>query len=82
MLASITLVGGGAGDGEARASARCKAGLPLCAVPITTLSAEGSDHKWLEQKSLRVGLELALFPLSLCFSFFLYQDISPKEGES
>ena len=37
MLVSITLVGGGAGGGAARAEASYKTKFPLCLVAITTL---------------------------------------------
>ena len=35
VLTTVTLVGGVAGDGGARACARCEAGLPLCSVAVT-----------------------------------------------
>ena len=38
ILADITLVGSGVGDGGARAYQRCVEGLPLFSVAITTLS--------------------------------------------
>lgn len=50
MLAAITSVGGGAGDGRARTGARCEAGLPLCLVTITALWSAGTDPKLMEQK--------------------------------
>ena len=50
VLAAITLVGGGAGDGGARAGARSEVGL-LCSVAVTALLGAGSDSKLLEQKS-------------------------------
>ena len=62
VLAAITLVGGGAGDGGAKAGTGCEAGLPLCSVAITTLSGVGSDPK------------LALFPWSVCFPLSQHQD--------
>ena len=37
VLAVITLVVVGAGDGDARAGAGCETGLPFCSVVITTL---------------------------------------------
>ena len=37
VLSATTLVEGGAGDGGARAGARCKAGFPLCSVALATL---------------------------------------------
>ena len=46
-LAAITLVGGGAGVGWARARTRCEVGLPLCSVAIIAILGEGSG---LEQK--------------------------------
>ena len=51
VLAAITLVGGRAGDGGARAIARCELGLPLCSVAVFTLLGWGvrSDSKLLEQ---------------------------------
>ena len=45
---SPTLVGGGDGDGGARAWARRQVGLPLCSVAVTALSRVGSDPKLLE----------------------------------
>ena len=52
VLAAITLVGGVAGDGGARAGARTPAGagLHLCSAAIISLSGLGSDPKLLEQK--------------------------------
>lgn len=50
VLATVTLVGRVAGDGEARACAGCEAGLPLCSVTVTTLSAVDSALKLLEWK--------------------------------
>ena len=38
VLATITMVGGEAGDGVARAGAQCEVGLPLCSVATSTLS--------------------------------------------
>ena len=35
VLAALLLVGGGAGDGGARAGAACEVGLPFCSVAIT-----------------------------------------------
>ena len=37
VLAAIILVGGGAGDGGARAGASYEAGVPLCSVAVTVL---------------------------------------------
>ena len=50
LLAAITLVGIGTGDGGARAGTECEAGLPLCSVAVTTLSWVASVPKLLEQK--------------------------------
>ena len=50
LLAAITLVGGGARDGEARAGTQCESGLPFCSVDVTALSGVGSETKLLEQK--------------------------------
>ena len=50
VLPAFILVGGGTGDGGARAGARCEAGLPLCSVDITALSGAGSDPNLLEEK--------------------------------
>ena len=47
MLAAITLIGGGAGDGGARARARCDLGL-LFSVAVTALLGAGSDPKVLK----------------------------------
>lgn len=41
VLAGITLVGGGAGDGGARARAMCELGLLLCSVAVTALFGQG-----------------------------------------
>ena len=41
VLAATTLMGGRAGDGGARAGARCELELLLCSVAITTLSGGG-----------------------------------------
>ena len=50
VLADITLLGSGVGDGGAIACQRCVEGLPLCSVAITTLSGVESAPKLLEQK--------------------------------
>ena len=50
MLATITLVRGGTGDGGARAVDRYETRLLLCSVAITALSGVGSDPKLVEQK--------------------------------
>ena len=50
VLAAITLIGGGAGAREPRASSGCEAGLPCCSMAITTLLGVGSDPTLLEQK--------------------------------
>ena len=50
VLAAITLVGGGAGDGADRDRARCELGLLLCSVATTTLRGAGVGPKLLEQK--------------------------------
>ena len=50
VLAAITLVGGGAGDGMASAGAGCEAILSLFSVALTTLSGARSGPKLLEQK--------------------------------
>ena len=50
VLASVTLVRGGAGDGGARARAMCEPVLPLCSVAIPVLSGVGLDPKLMEQK--------------------------------
>ena len=51
VLAAIISVGGGTGDGGARARARCESGLPLCSVANTTLSGVEAGPKLLEQKT-------------------------------
>ena len=48
VLAAIPLAGGRAGEGGARAGARCEPGLPLCSVATTVLSGVRSDCKLLE----------------------------------
>ena len=50
VLVAVTLVGGGARDGGARARAMCESGLPLCSVVITALLRAGSGPQVLEQK--------------------------------
>lgn len=50
VLAAILLVGVGAADGGARASAGYKAKLPLYSVAIITLLEASSNPKLLEQK--------------------------------
>ena len=40
-LAAVTLVGGGTGEGGARAGARCEPGLHFCSLASTTLSVMG-----------------------------------------
>ena len=63
VLAAITMVGGGAGDGGAMAGARCEAGLPLCSVSFTTLLGEGrGGSQDAGAEALKVGSELVLFP--------------------
>ena len=48
VLAAITLVGGGAGDGGSRDRAKCEAGIPLCSVAITTLLGAGVNPKLIQ----------------------------------
>ena len=50
VLAVITLVVDGAGDGGARARARYEPGLPLCSVANTTIWGIGSGPKLVEEK--------------------------------
>lgn len=50
VLAAITLVGGGAEDGGARARVMCDLGSFLRSVATTTLSGLGLGPKVLEQK--------------------------------
>ena len=50
VLAAITLIGCGAGDGGAMAGAWCELGLLLCLGASTTLLGAGSIPKLLEQK--------------------------------
>ena len=51
VLAAITLVGGGAEVGEARARTRCEQGLLFCSITVSALSGVGLGLKVLEQKS-------------------------------
>ena len=60
VLVAVTLVGHKAEDGGARDVAGYVVGLPFCSVAITALQVAGVE-------ALRVGLDLALFPLSVCF---------------
>ena len=65
MLASITLVGVRAGNGRARAKARCEPGPLLCSVAITALLAMGLGPKVLKQKCKESGV--SWFPsLEVC----------------
>ena len=50
VLATITLVGIGAGDGGARAGAECEAGISFCSVAVTDLVGTRSYPKLLGQK--------------------------------
>ena len=50
IMATVTLVRGGAGDGGARAVAGCETRLLLCSVAVTGLSSVGSDPKLVKQK--------------------------------
>lgn len=43
VLTPLSLAGVGAGDGEARAGARCEVGFPHCSVAVATLTGAGSD---------------------------------------
>ena len=47
---SVTLVGGGAGDGGARARAVSDPGLPLCSGAVTAISVEVLDPTLMEKK--------------------------------
>lgn len=51
VLATIILVGGGAGDGRDRAGLSCEVEIVLCSVAVTAISSVGSDPKLLEQES-------------------------------
>ena len=50
VLAAVTLVGGRAGDGGAKARTRCEVRLPLCSVTITALLRVGLGPRLLGQK--------------------------------
>lgn len=50
VLAVVSRVGCGAGDGEAGAGTRCESGLLLCSVANTPLTGARSGPKVLEQK--------------------------------
>lgn len=50
VLAGVTLVGGGVGDGGATCRARCELGRLLCSVADITLLGERSGLKLLKQK--------------------------------
>ena len=80
VLASMTLVVGVAADGEAKACTGCEVGLPLCSVAVTTLSGAGSAPV-ARVEALRARLQLALFALSVCFSFSPHWGLCPKGGE-
>ena len=64
VLAAVTLVGGGAGDGGAGASAGYEAGIPLCLVSITALLGVGlTPTCWSRSPELALFLLCVLFPL-------------------
>ena len=68
MLAAITLVEGGAGDGRARVWARWEVVLPLCLVAVTTLSGLGqvpSFWSWNSEGLVPAGS--VLFKCMFCF---------------
>lgn len=65
VLAAITLVGGGAGEGNIRARARCDPGLPLFSGANTILLVAGEGPTLLVQKVLSVGSDMAPFILSV-----------------
>ena len=79
VLAAITLVGCVAGIGVARACSGYEEGVPLCSVAVTALSRLGAAQV-AGADTLRVRLELALFLLSVCFSFSPHWGLCPKVG--
>ena len=79
VLAAITLVGGGAGDGGARIRARCELELPFCDHhgPIRV----GVRSQANVAEALRVGSELTLFPLSVVSPLSWHQHPHPRGKE-
>lgn len=73
VLATITLVGGRAGDGEARAGIGHEAGLPLCSAAITALLGVVTDPKLLESGTSWLCPLKVFFPLSE-LGFLLQRD--------
>ena len=65
VLAAITLVGGGAGYGGAKARASCELGLLLCLVAITFLLGTVRGSQGAGAEALRVASKLVLFHLSV-----------------
>lgn len=79
ILATLTLVRGRPGDGRPKTGAGCVAGQPFCSVAITALSECGLVPScW--NRGPKVRPQLALFPLSMCFSLSLYLDPCPQGG--
>ena len=77
VLAAITLVGGGAGDGVA-GDGVARAGSGCGTSPL--LSGCHYPEALRAVRSLRVGSELALFPLSVCFFPFPSLQPLPQSG--
>lgn len=65
VLATITLVVGGAGDRRAVTYTGCDFGLPFCSISCNYLSGARSTSQDAKVEALEVRLELALFPLSV-----------------
>ena len=57
-------------------------GLPLCSVAVKALLELVSNTMYLVAETLRVGYELAVLPLSVCFPLSLQRDLCPKWGGS
>ena len=73
FLVTTALAGDGAAYEGARASALCEARLHLCLVAINPLSEVGVWSQVSGTEALRARIDLALFPLSVCFSLPLHR---------
>lgn len=78
VLAALTLVGSGTGDGGARAGARCDSGLLLCLVTITAPLGSGGSFLVAGAEAARVRSETALFPPRVCFPLSHHHHPCPR----
>ena len=79
-LTTITLVGGGARDGGAKAGSRCEPGL-LCLATISTLLVAEWGPRLLE-RCPEVWSELAPVPLSVCSSMTSTGTLAPERSSA